>query len=51
MTCDSCKDPVCEKCIVITKGAREGNQCKKCKNKTGATVPANANANEATVGA
>ncbi|KAG0200194.1 hypothetical protein BGX28_006676 [Mortierella sp. GBA30] len=31
MQCDKCEAPVCEKCIVITKGAREGNSCKNCK--------------------
>ncbi|KAF9425334.1 hypothetical protein BGZ94_007649 [Podila epigama] len=31
MTCDKCSEPVCEKCIVITKGLREGNTCKTCK--------------------
>lgn len=31
MKCDKCENPVCEKCIVITKGLREGNTCKTCK--------------------
>ncbi|KAG0272053.1 hypothetical protein BGZ95_000078 [Linnemannia exigua] len=31
MQCDKCENPVCDRCIVITKGAREGNSCKTCK--------------------
>ncbi|KAF9189251.1 hypothetical protein BGZ51_008202 [Haplosporangium sp. Z 767] len=31
MKCDKCEAPACEKCIIITKGAREGNSCKNCK--------------------
>ncbi|KAF8926853.1 hypothetical protein BGZ58_010860 [Dissophora ornata] len=30
MQCDTCEAPVCERCIVISKGAREGNHCKNC---------------------
>lgn len=37
MKCDKCEAPVCDKCIVITKGLREGNTCKSCK--TGAVSP------------
>ncbi|KAF9146212.1 hypothetical protein BGX30_003034 [Mortierella sp. GBA39] len=49
MKCDQCEKPVCEKCIVITKGAREGNKCKSCK--AGINVPAQAKPNVATIGA
>ncbi|KAF9562523.1 hypothetical protein EC968_005221 [Mortierella alpina] len=38
MQCDKCEAPVCEKCIVITKGAREGNSCKSCKKGAHATA-------------
>ncbi|KAF9295491.1 hypothetical protein BGZ74_010787 [Mortierella antarctica] len=48
MTCDKCEDPVCEKCIVITKGLREGNTCKKCSKK-GSVASATSNPGEATV--
>ncbi|GJJ70475.1 hypothetical protein EMPS_02824 [Entomortierella parvispora] len=33
MQCDKCEAPVCSKCIVISKGQREGNMCKSCKTK------------------
>ncbi|KAF9362112.1 hypothetical protein BGX34_006701 [Mortierella sp. NVP85] len=44
MTCDSCAAPVCDKCQIITKGNREGNTCKNCKDRVGVAA-------EATVGA
>ncbi|KAG0291585.1 hypothetical protein BGZ96_005053 [Linnemannia gamsii] len=47
MKCDTCEAPVCAKCIVVTKGAREGNQCKKCK--AGLPISAGAHPVEATV--
>lgn len=46
MKCDKCDNPVCEKCIVITKGLREGNTCKTCKKMGSAAM---ANPGEATV--
>ncbi|KAF9168526.1 hypothetical protein BGX21_008462 [Mortierella sp. AD011] len=40
MKCDKCEAPVCDKCIVITKGAREGNSCKSCKSGTAVAAEA-----------
>ncbi|KAF9167200.1 hypothetical protein DFQ26_005477 [Actinomortierella ambigua] len=47
MKCDKCNDPVCGKCIVISKGAREGNTCRECQ-KNPARAEAMAGATEIT---
>ncbi|KAF9956495.1 hypothetical protein BGZ70_009856 [Mortierella alpina] len=38
MKCDKCESPVCEKCLIITKGNREGNSCPNCKGTSAPTA-------------